>query len=199
MNGWFAYSLGSGDMARLLFMAVGVGADCVALMMPACASLLWRHGQRLTAVMGWGIWLMTFLFAITAGIGFASTNISDVTLARGSRVTPAVTAAQAALSDAMAARDRECRDGVGKFCRDREATVNDRRVALDLAMHTVERRADPQTEAAAKLVAWASLGVFRPTDDDFAMLRRALLALLPQIGGLLLMVGIGPWSSMSSR
>ena len=58
-----------------------------------------------------------------AGIGFASTNISDVTLARASRITPAVTAAQAALNDAMASRDRECKGGVGKFCREREVEV----------------------------------------------------------------------------
>jgi hypothetical protein len=36
------------------------------------------------------------------------------------------------------------------------------------------------------------LGAFKPTDEDFTMLRLALLALLPQIGGVLLMVGIGP-------
>jgi hypothetical protein len=38
---------------------------------------------------------MTFVFTVTAGIGFASLNIADVTQARASRVTPAVTAAQA--------------------------------------------------------------------------------------------------------
>jgi hypothetical protein len=32
-------------------------------------------------------------------------------------------------------------------------------------------------------------GLLRPTGDDFAMLRLVLLALLPQIGGILLMVG----------
>ena len=48
--------------------------------------------------------------------------------------------------------------------------------------------ADPQTEAASKLAAWVSFGTVRPTGDDFGMLRLLLLALLPQIGGLLLMV-----------
>jgi hypothetical protein len=38
-------------------------------------------------------------------------------------------------------------------------------------------------------VAWISHGLLRPTGDDFAMLRLILLALLPQIGGILLMVG----------
>jgi len=189
MNGWFARSLGSTDSAGWLFMAVGVAADLVALVMPSCAAGLWQVGQRATALVGWGVWLMTFAFAITAGIGFASVNITDVTLARGARVTPAVQTAQAALTDAMAARDRECKGGVGKFCREREAAVNERRQALDIAMRSVEQTADPQTAAAIHIVAWASLGALRPSADDFAMLRLMLLALLPQIGGILLMVG----------
>jgi hypothetical protein len=131
---------------------------------------------------------MTFIFAVTAGIGFASSNIANVTLARASRVTPAVTAAQTALADAMTARDRECKSGVGRFCREREATVIERRQGLDRVMHQVEQIADPQTEAAIRIVAWISHGLLRPTGDDFAMLRLILLALLPQIGGILLMV-----------
>jgi hypothetical protein len=38
-------------------------------------------------------------------------------------------------------------------------------------------------------VAWATHGALQPTGNDFAMLRLVLLALLPQIGGILLMVG----------
>ena len=47
-------------------------------------------------------------FAITAGIGFASTNVADTTLARAGRTTPAIEVAQGALADAKPARDREC-------------------------------------------------------------------------------------------
>jgi hypothetical protein len=189
MNGWFARSLGSSDVAGWLFLAVGVAADVVALVMPACAAGLWHVGHRATALVGWAVWVMTFVFALTAGIGFASTNISDATLARASRTTPAVAVAQAALGDAMAARDRECKGGVGKFCREREAAVAERRQAVDAAMHAVEQTADPQTDAAIRVVAWVSRGVLQPTSNDFAMLRLVLLALLPQIGGILLMVG----------
>lgn len=188
MNGWFARSLGSSDIAGWLFLAIGVAADLVALVMPSCAARLWQHRQRATSLAAWAVWLMTFAFAVTAGVGFASTNITDVTTARASRVTPAVQAAQGALTDAMAARDRECKGGVGKFCREREAAVNERRQALDGAMRSVERTADPQTEAAIRIVAWLTHGALRPSDDDFAMLRLVLLALLPQIGGILLMV-----------
>jgi hypothetical protein len=189
INGWFARSLGSTESAGWLFLAIGVATDFVALAAPSCAAHLWGGGQRATALVGWAVWLMTFIFAVTAGIGFASVNITDVTMARASRVTPAVTVAQAALADAMAARDRECKGGVGKFCREREAAVAERRQAVDVAMHSVEHTADPQTEAAIRVVAWVSYGMLQPTGNDFAMLRLILLALLPQIGGILWMVG----------
>jgi hypothetical protein len=188
INGWFARSLGSSDVAGWLFLAVGVAADLVALVLPSCAASLWRTRQRATALVGWTIWLLTFVFAVAASVGFASTNITDVMQARASRVTPIITNAKAALSDAMAARDRECKGGVGKFCREREAAVVERRQILDSAMASVEATADPQTEAAIKLVSWSSRGLLSPAPEDFAMLRLILLALLPQIGGILLMV-----------
>jgi hypothetical protein len=189
INGWFARSLGSTETAAWLFLAIGVATDLVALAAPSSAARLWGAGQRATALVAWAVWLMTFIFAVTAGLGFASMNIADVTLARASRPTLAVTVAQAALTDAMAARDRECKGGVGKFCREREATVAERQQAVDAAMRTVERNADPQTEAAIRVVTWLSGGTLQPTANDFAMLRLVLIALLPQIGGILMMVG----------
>jgi hypothetical protein len=82
----------------------------------------------------------------------------------------------------MAARDRECKGGVGKFCREREALVAERRQLLDTAMTSIGRAADPQTEAAIKLVAWISAGMMRPAPEDFAMLRLILLKKLEWIG-----------------
>ncbi len=187
-NGWFARSLGASDTAGWLFLAIGVAADLVALVMPSCAASLWQARRRSTSLAGWAVWAMTFVFAVTAGIGFASINITDVAAARAARVTPAVATAQSALSDAMTARDRECLNGVGKFCRERETAVAERRQILDAALATVEHTADPQTDAAIKLVAWLTHGMVQPSRDDFAMLRLILLALLPQIGGILLMV-----------
>ena len=175
-------------MAGWLFLAVGVAADLAALVLPSTAARLWHTGQRATALVGWVVWFVTFVFAVTAGIGFASTNISDVTLVRASRVTPAVASTQDMLADAMAARDRECKGGVGKFCREREALVAERRHLLDAVITSVGQAADPQTDAAIKLVAWISGGMMRPAPEDFAMLRLILLALLPQIGGMLLLI-----------
>ena len=55
-------------------------------------------------------------------------------------------------------------------------------------MTSVGQAADPQTDAAIKLVDWISRGMVRPVPDDFAMVRLTLLALLPQIGGMLLLI-----------
>src|SRR5882762_2357832 len=46
MNGWFARSLGSTDIAGWLFLAIGVAADAVALAVPSCAARAWFGRQR---------------------------------------------------------------------------------------------------------------------------------------------------------
>jgi hypothetical protein len=187
INGWFAHSLGSTELAGWLFTAVGMAADVASFVLPSCAVRLWRINHRGVAAAAWGTWTLMFAFAITAGIGFASTNIADTTSARAGWITPAIDAAQNALADAKAARDREC-GKVGPICRQREDAVAERQRRLDAALQSVERRADPQTGTTTQLVAWASFGWVRPTEDDFQMFRVLLLALLPQTGGLLLML-----------
>jgi hypothetical protein len=189
MNAWYARSLGSSEIAGWLFLAIGAASDLVALCIPPCAARQWRAGNRATAAVAWVIWWVPFVFAVTAGIGFASVNLTDGTLARASRETPAVVTARNELADAMASRDRECASGAGRYCRQREDAVTERRRALDAAMRNVEQAADPQIEAASRIVTWVTGGWLKPTGDDFAMVRLILLALLPQMGGILLMIG----------
>jgi hypothetical protein len=59
---------------RWLFLAIGVAADLIALVIPSCAALLWQARQRTISLAGWAVWARTFAFAMTAGIGFASTS-----------------------------------------------------------------------------------------------------------------------------
>jgi hypothetical protein len=62
MNGWFARSLGSSDAAGWLFLAIGVAADIVALVVPSCAARLWQARHRATSLAGWAKrlrWLAT--------------------------------------------------------------------------------------------------------------------------------------------
>ncbi len=189
MNGWFARSLGSSDAAGWLFLAIGVAADLIALVVPflcgqALASPTPRHFACGMGRMGDDVrlcrngrrWLRKHQHR---GCHACACVARDASRRSGA----------GALSDAMSARDRECKGGVGKFCRERELGVNERRQALDTAMQAVGQTADPQTDAAIRLVAWATHGALQPTGNDFAMLRLVLLALLPQIGGILLMVG----------
>src|SRR5262245_28610339 len=189
VNGTFARGLGSSAETGWLFLGLGVAADAIALLMPSAAGEAWAARKRGAAVIGWGLYAFAFLFVVNAGIGFASLNVTDVTLSRAGRVTPQVEAARHALNDAMESRNRECAGGVGKNCRAREEAVAAARKTHETAMATVAQAADPQTESAARIVAWISGGVLAPKGDDFAMMRLILLALLPQLGGLLLMVG----------
>jgi hypothetical protein len=188
MNAWFARSLGASDAAGMMFLAVGIAADLVALTLPSVAAGLWQNRERATATVAWLVWVAVFAFALLSAVGFGATNISDVAAARGERVTPAIETARAALGDAQASRDRECRGGVGAFCRQRESAVAAARTGLDTAMAGVAATADPQTEQARRLVNWISRGTLAPTADDFAMVRLLLLSLLPQIGGILAMI-----------
>lgn len=189
MNGWYSHSLGSSPVSSWVFCAIGVAADLMALAIPACAASKWQAHQRGAALAGWLVWLAVFVFTSCAGVGFASVNVADVTTSRASRVTPQIETAKALLADAVTSRDRECKDGIGKNCRAREEAVDFRRKTLDAAMLAVEQSADPQTQAASHIVAWLSAGLLKPSGDDFAMLRLILLALLPQLGGILLMLG----------
>jgi hypothetical protein len=188
VNAWFARSLGSTDAAGFLFLAIGIASDLAALVLPAVCARAWQAGHRGAALAGWSVWIVAFCFAVTASVGFTALNVTDTTMMRASRVTPAIVTARDGLVDAVTARDRECRTGTGRFCREREADVANRRSILDTAMHDVRATADPQAEAATRLVAWVSAGTLRPSGDDFALLRLALLTLLPQCAGLLLLV-----------
>jgi len=189
INGYFSMSQGATDLAGYIFLALGTLSDVAAAAIPRQASDLWIARRKLASLIAWAIFAMTFSFAICNGLGFTSTNLADVTQARASRETPAVRDARLSLGDAMAARDRECRGGIGRFCRERETTVVSAIAALETARHAALAVADPQAEAATRLVAWLSGGFLRSTGDDFSMVRLILFTVLAQVGGIVLMVG----------
>jgi hypothetical protein len=85
MNAWYARSLGATQTAEMLFLVVGVASDFVAPVMPCAAAGLWQSRQWGAALAGWVVW--TSPLAFSARVGFASTNISDVTMVRASRET----------------------------------------------------------------------------------------------------------------
>jgi hypothetical protein len=176
INAHFARSLGSTEFAGWLFLAIGVASDIAAFVLPT-----WALARR--SALAWALWSVTFAFALIASVGFASLNITDAAIARASKTTPAIEDARRALEDAKLARDRECIRIRRPMCQHREDQVVARQRLLDAEHAKIV--ADPQAEGAVRLVAWLTRGYL---GVDPAMLRLALLTVLPQLGGLLLMV-----------
>jgi hypothetical protein len=84
-NGWFAQSMGATPVAGTLFLILGVASDAIALVLPSVAARAWQGKRRGAALAGWLVWLATFVFALSASLGFASVNIADVTMVHGKR------------------------------------------------------------------------------------------------------------------
>jgi hypothetical protein len=185
VNGWYARSLGSTEFAGWLFLAVGVATDAAALALPSWATVIWRR-SRMRALGAWGLWSLTFAFALSASLGFASVNIADTRVARTTGTNPVIEDDKEALRTARDREARECKSGNGVNCRKRIDEAYKQQDKLDSDRSKVV--GDPQSDGASKLVRWLSVDRVVPSADDFAMFRLALLTLLPQVGGLLLMV-----------
>jgi hypothetical protein len=179
INAHFARSLGSTEFAGWLFLAIGVASDVAAFVLPTWALSL----PRWRSMLAWALWSVTFAFALIASVGFASLNITDVAIARASQTTPAIEDARRALEDAKLARDRECIRIRRPMCQHREDEVITAQRRLDAEHAKIV--ADPQAEGTVRLVAWLTRGHL---GVDPAMVRLVLLTVLPQLGGLLLMV-----------
>jgi hypothetical protein len=185
INAWYARSLGSTDVAGWLFLAIGVATDGAALALPTWATVIWKR-SRVRAVGAWAVWGLTFAFALSASLGFASVNISDTRVARMAASNGVIEDDKEALRTAKDRETRECRSGNGVNCRKRIDEANRQQDKLDEARKQIV--SDPQADSASRLIRWLSAGRVVPSADDFGMFRLALLTLLPQLGGLLLMV-----------
>jgi hypothetical protein len=140
--------------------------------------------------------------AMLASVGFASLYMGDTAAARAAIVTTAATtadrrtaaieAARAAAQAATIARQAECQKR-GPLCRDLEHAEQARMtelaaaIALPLPTAPTIADADPQVTGAVRLATWAGLGV---TATDVGNLRLALMALLPNLAGLILCFGV---------
>jgi hypothetical protein len=187
LNAWFSFGQGSNEANRVIFLSIGFITEASMFFLLAHASTLWVQrlwGRFVTACL---LWPLLFVFALTNSLGFASLNLTEASTARAERITPAVADAQRRLDTLTASRSAECLKR-GDKCRQLEKEEQSAIEALRDAREKVSATADPQIASAAKLIAWASLDRFHPSADDFAMLRLLLLTLLPQLGGLVLMV-----------
>jgi hypothetical protein len=128
---------------------------------------------------------------LVASVGFASLNVADITATRAARTTPAIDLAHRVADTITKSREAECLRR-GPLCRALEADERQALADLTSARSALTSAADPQSTRAAELIAWLTRGSLRPDTDDLAKLRLALFTLLPQIGGLLLMLASRP-------
>jgi len=182
INAWYARSLGSTPLAGWLFLAVGVTTDAAALTLPTIATMI---QSRARACAAWALWALTFAFALSASLGFASVNITDTRLARTLQSNDVLATVERELARAESIADAECRR-VGPICQQRRNEVVAKQAKRDQDQSKIV--ADPQVESASRLVRWISGGHIAPSGEDVGMFRLVLMTLLPQLGGLLLMV-----------
>ena len=166
---------------------LGVLAACVMLWLPSWAMTL-PFGRRLVAFSL--LVLLVWPFAFTNNLRMASIVAADVTMARADRQTGATESTKTDLDRARDAQDKACGPGQGKSkaCQLRQNEVTEAKNASKGARSNVAAAAKPDSADFAKLVTWASFRRIEPKADDFDMLMLLLRTLLPQIGGLVLML-----------
>jgi hypothetical protein len=187
INASVAYDRGSSIQDKILLAGLFFILEAIVFFLPSQASRLWMQRKRFHAILAWIVYLPLFAFAVYNSQGFASKNLSETATIRSERVTPAVSDAQRSLEAITASKLSECVKR-GDRCRQLEKDEQTALEALKEARREVQATADPQITSAARLVSWVSVGRFNPTPDDLDNLRLFFLTLLPQLGGLVLML-----------
>ena len=82
MNAKFGYSLGSDDLERWAFVALGVGVDVCKVFGLGFIVSAFAKKDNLKGVLGLVVWLSLVSYSFVAGIGFASMTRSNITAER---------------------------------------------------------------------------------------------------------------------
>jgi hypothetical protein len=134
--------------------------------------------------------VILFAFAVTNSLRMASITTVDATQARAERTTITTTQAKSDLDRALERQSRDCGPGLAKSksCALAQAGVaqaqGDRRAAAE----SVRSTARPESADFARLVEWASFGALHVTESAYDMLWLLLRTLVPQLGGLVLLL-----------
>jgi hypothetical protein len=164
----------------------GVLAEAVMFFLPVRTMSLPLIGKLLA----WAFLAFVATFALTNSLRMASIVSADQAAARVDRQTEGVRTADQALEVARAKRDEACGRGLGKTvaCQSRQAEVAKLEAKQTQATNKVTAQAKPESTDFAKLVAWVSMGAISPGAEDFDMLGLLFRTLLPQVGGLVLLL-----------
>ena len=186
LNSWFAWTTGRSLEDRVLMASLGFLLEGMVFILPPLASLLWARRRYISSIVTFTFFVPLFAFAVYNSLGFTGLNLTDTTTARAERITPSVADAVRRLDTLSASRKDECLKR-GDRCRQLEKDEQSAIEALRMAREKVSLTADPQTQSAAKVVSWASLGRLNPSADDFGNFKLLVLAVFSQLGGLFLM------------
>jgi hypothetical protein len=187
LNATYSYTRATDDLDKAIMCALGLTAEAILFFVPSVMAGLWRQrkvGAFLTACL---VYPLLFCFAILNSIGWASQNLHDATTVRAERVSPQIDDALRRIAVLEASRADECKRR-GDNCRRLEKEEANARDVLSQARTQQATNADPQLNAARNLISWASAGYVQPRPEDFPNLRIFCLTLIPQIGGLILMM-----------
>lgn len=203
VNGQTGWAFGTTPLAAVTFAGLSLAADLLAIALPATAAALWGGRHRVLATTAWAVWMVAAAMATLASLGFAEMHIGDTAAGRQSVITTSaslatqrqdrIEAARLAATAVTRAREAECTRR-GPMCREREADERAALAALNSAVSAPVPTAapiagaDPQVAAALRLSTWAGMGI---KADDIVNLRLALMALLPNVAGLLLAFASG--------
>ncbi len=185
INIWNAMT--GGPIANVILPAVmGVLAESLMFFLPERTISLPLTGKLLA----WAFLVFVAAFALTNSLRMASIVSTEQAAARADRQTEGVRTADQALEAARAKRDEACGRGLGKTvaCQSRQAEVTKLEGKQTLASNKVAAQAKPESADFAKLVAWVSNGALQPGAADFDNLWLFFRTLLPQVGGLVLML-----------
>jgi hypothetical protein len=201
INGQAGWRLGGTLLASVTFAGMAMTADLLATTLPTAAVGLWHARRPGVAVLAWLTWTLAATLTTLSSVGYVELHTRDTAAGRHAIVATSaaltdqreagIAAAQLAANAARRAREAEC-EVRGPRCREREtdertalATLT-RAIAVPIPAVATIADADPQVTAALRLVRWAGLKL---ATDDVVNLRLALMAILPNIAGLVLAFG----------
>src|SRR6185437_14288884 len=202
INAQTGWRFGTTMMSAATFAGLSIAADVLAVTLPTVAVALWLRWRRALASAAWATWSLSLALAVLASIGFVNRHVGDSTAARQAVVSTAaartaqrdaaVATAKRAVTAAAESREAECKIR-GRRCRalerEEQARLTELAAALALPLPAAPALADadPQLAGVLRLANWAGL---RVTADDLGNLRLALMALLPNLAGLILCFGV---------
>lgn len=202
INAQTGWRFGTSMMSAATFAGLSIAADILAVTLPTVAVALWLRWRRALASAAWATWSLSLMLAVLASIGFVNRHVGDAAAARQAVVSTAaalsaqrdaaIATAKQAVAAAAQSREAECKIR-GQRCRalehDEQTRLTALAAALALPVPTAPAvaEADPQLAGVLRLANWAGLSV---TADDLGNLRLALMALLPNLAGLILCFGV---------